>query len=119
LSSTLRRQGVETYYPRYLKASSHARRTSVTPAPFFPTLCFVAIDIATQRWRAIRSTLGFSSLVDGGTGPMPVADAVVAELLPNESTDGFIPGAVQLRLKPCDRVRLRDSLFSACDCSMV
>jgi transcriptional antiterminator RfaH len=109
----LKRQGFETYYPRYLKRHSHARRITVTPAPLFPRYIFVAIDVATQRWHAIRSTLGVSGLVGGETGPTPVTDSVVSELRSNENTRGFIACAQQPRLQRGDHVRVRDSIFSA------
>lgn len=109
----LQRQGFETYYPRYLKRRSHARRVTVAAAPFFPRYIFVAIDGATQRWHAIRSTLGVSSLVGGEAGPTPVLDAVVAELRAREDNRGLIPGISQPRLQRGDQVRLRDSIFSA------
>jgi transcriptional antiterminator RfaH len=109
----LERQGFETYCPRYLKRRSHARRVTVAPAPFFPRYIFVAIDVATQRWHAIRSTLGVSSLVGSEAGPTPVTDAVVAQLRASEDPGGFIACAESPRLCRGDRVRLRDSIFSA------
>ena len=110
----LRRQGFETYCPQYLRRKSHARRTTVAPAPFFPRYIFVAIDVATQRWHAIRSTLGVSYLVGGEKGPTPVTDAVVAELRASEGSDGFIPFEAKPRFARGERVRLRDSIFSSC-----
>jgi len=109
----LQRQGFETYCPQYLKRCSHARRITVSPAPFFPRYIFVAMDVATQRWHAIRSTLGVSYLVGGVRGPTPVTDAVVAELRSSEGEDGFIFCEPPPRFVRGDRVRLRDSIFSA------
>jgi transcriptional antiterminator RfaH len=109
----LERQGFETYCPRYLKRRSHARRLTLEPAPFFPRYIFVAIDMATQRWRAVRSTLGVSYLVGGEKGPTSVTEAVVAELRASEDADGFIPMENRPRFLRGDRVRLRGGIFSA------
>ena len=59
----LQRQGFETYLPRYRKRRRHARRIETVEAPLFPRYLFVSIDLATQRWRAIHSTIGVSHLV--------------------------------------------------------
>ncbi len=40
----LRRQGLDTYLPQYLKRRRHARRTEWIPAPLFPRYLFVAMD---------------------------------------------------------------------------
>ena len=68
----LARQGFETYLPRYLKRRRHARRVEMLPAPLFPRYLFVAIDMATQRWRSISSTIGVTQLVCAGDVPAPV-----------------------------------------------
>lgn len=61
-AENLRRQGYETYLPRYLKRRRHARRVDLTAKPLFPCYMFVAIDVAMQRWRSIQSTFGVSRL---------------------------------------------------------
>jgi transcriptional antiterminator RfaH len=57
-SEHLRRQGFETYLPRYLKQRRHARRIEKVSAPLFPSYLFAAVDTASQRWLAIDSTIG-------------------------------------------------------------
>jgi len=109
----LERQGFETYCPRYLKRCSHARRVTLEPAPFFPRYIFVAMDMASQRWRAVRSTLGVSYLVGSDNGPTPVTDGVVAELRASEDSGGFIPMEDSPQFRRGERVRLRDGIFSA------
>lgn len=52
-ANNLTRQGFGVYFPRYLKRRSHARRVDVVARPLFPRYLFVAIDLATQRWRSI------------------------------------------------------------------
>jgi transcriptional antiterminator RfaH len=63
----LQRQGFATYLPRHLKRRRHARRTEIVAAPLFPRYLFVLVDMATQRWRSIHSTIGVSRLVCNGT----------------------------------------------------
>ena len=65
-AENLRRQGYEAYLPRYLKRRRHARKVDFTAKPLFPRYMFVAIDMATQRWRSIQSTFGVSRLVTNG-----------------------------------------------------
>ena len=60
-ASHLERQGYTIYLPRYLKRRRHARKVEMIAAPLFPRYLFVAVDLETQRWRAIHST-------SGGTG---------------------------------------------------
>jgi transcriptional antiterminator RfaH len=108
----LERQGFETYCPRYLKRRSHARRVVNEPAPFFPRYIFVAMDVASQRWRAVRSTFGVSYLVGGEKGPTPVTEAVMEELRAHEDAGGFIP-VETARFRHGDRIRLRDGILSS------
>lgn len=86
----LKRQGFHTYVPRYLKRRSHARRVDTVAAPFFPRYLFVAVDTATQRWRAINSTIGVSQIVCTGDRPAAVPDPVIAQLKHAEDERGFI-----------------------------
>ena len=109
----LERQGFETYCPRYLKRRSHARRVTLEPAPYFPRYIFVAMDVATQRWRAVRSTLGVSYLVGSEECPIPVTDAVLAKLRASEDTSGFIPMESKPHFLRGDSVQLREGIFSA------
>src|SRR5204862_6442445 len=76
-AQNLLRQGYDIYLPRYLKRRRHARKTDFTAKPLFPRYMFVAIDIATQRWRSIQSTFGVSRLVSNGVDPAMVPAGVV------------------------------------------
>ncbi|HET7086161.1 MAG TPA: transcriptional activator RfaH [Rhizomicrobium sp.] len=110
----LERQGFETYCPRYLKRRNHARRVVNEPAPFFPRYIFVAMDVASQRWRAVRSTFGVSHLVGSEKGPTPVTDTIVEELRAHENAGGFIPMETDQGFRRGDRIKLRDGIFSSC-----
>jgi transcriptional antiterminator RfaH len=110
----LGRQGFVTYFPRYMKRRRHARRVDHVGAALFPRYLFVSIDVASQRWRSIYSTVGVSQLVGSGDMPTPVSDAIVETLRQREDAAGFI----QLEHKPPfhvgDKVRVLDGMFRDC-----
>lgn len=107
----LARQGFEVYFPRYLKRRSHAGKVDMVAAPLFPRYLFVAIDLVTQQWRAIRSTVGVAQLVCYGDRPAALADDIIADLRRRE--DGH--GLVQLNgsaFKPGEKVRVVVGAFA-------
>lgn len=110
----LERQGFPTYLPRYLKRRRHARRVDTVAAPVFPRYAFVAIDLATQRWRSICSTIGVSRLVCQGERPVAVPDAVIASLRDGEDAAGFVRLPARPHFKPGQSVRILDGAFAAC-----
>jgi transcriptional antiterminator RfaH len=110
----LARQGFETYLPRYLKKRRHARRVETVLAPLFPRYLFVAVDMATQRWRSIGSTFGVTHLVCNGEDPAPIADDVIAALRQREDEGGFVRLPVRPRFAAGDKVRLLDGAFADC-----
>lgn len=109
----LERQGFATYLPRYLKRRRHARRVEIVPAPLFPRYLFVAIDVATQRWRSIQSTFGVAQLVCNGEDPSAVSAAVVNELRRREDATGFVQLA-RRGFARGEKVRVVEGVFSAC-----
>jgi transcriptional antiterminator RfaH len=110
----LNRQGYETYLPQYLRRRRHARRVEQVKSPLFPRYLFVAIDMASQRWRTIQSTIGVSRLVCNGDMPAPVPTHVVEQLKARED----ISGCIRLQQRPAfssgDRVRIQDGVFESC-----
>ena len=88
----LRRQAFETYLPRYLKKRRHARRVDSVAAPLFPCYLFVAVDMTTQRWRSIRSTIGVTRLVSDGDRPAAVPVGVLDALKRREDANGLVAG---------------------------
>ncbi len=107
----LNRQGFQTYLPTYLKRRRHARRADTVAAPFFPRYLFVAIDVATQRWRSINSTIGVSHIVSTGDMPAPVPDQIIAELKKSENEHGLIE-LKRPRFSPGDKVTVLDGAFA-------
>lgn len=110
-AQNLIRQGFEIYLPRYLKRRCHARKVDFTAKPLFPRYMFVAIDVATQRWRAIQSTFGVSHLVSNGDDPATVPAGVVHALKAREDTKGFIRMDAQPAFAPGDKVRVLAGAF--------
>lgn len=110
----LDRQGFQTYLPRYLKRRRHARRVEVVASPFFPRYLFVAVDIATQRWRSVQSTIGVSRLVCNGEDPATVPDRIIAQIKQNEDERGFIRIDQRPRFSRGDKIRVLEGAFSDC-----
>jgi transcriptional antiterminator RfaH len=110
-AQNLRRQGYEIYLPRYLKRRRHARKVDFTAKPLFPRYMFVAIDMATQRWRSIQSTFGVSRLVSNGDDPAMVPDGVVHALRAREDDKGFVRIDNTPTFAPGDKVRVLAGAF--------
>ena len=110
----LQRQGFEIYLPRYLKRRRHARRTETVIAPLFPRYLFVAVDMTTQRWLPIRSTIGVTRLVCDGDRPAAVPGAVFEALKRREDTNGLIQLHDKPQFLPGDKVCILDGAFQDC-----
>jgi transcriptional antiterminator RfaH len=109
----LSRQGFGIYLPRYLKRRRHARRIETVAAPLFPRYMFVAIDMATQRWRAIQSTLGVSNLVCNGDRPAMISAEIIDELRSREDDRGFVALFTRPAFAQGDKIRVLDGVFSS------
>jgi len=110
-AANLDRQGFAVYLPRYLKRRSHARKIETVARPLFPRYLFVAIDVATQRWRSIQSTLGVSHLVCWSGHPASVENSVIDALRAREDDGGFIKLARRFGFAPGDKVRITEGAF--------
>lgn len=111
-AQNLKQQGFQFYLPRYLKRRSHARKIEIVPAPLFPGYLFVQVDLATQRWRAIQSTIGVLRLVTNGGEPAPLQTEIIDAMRQREDNKGFIV----LNQKPLfnrgDKVRVLGGAFT-------
>ena len=110
-AQNLLRQGYEVYLPRYLKRRRHARKVDFTARPLFPRYLFVAIDMATQRWRSVQSTFGVARLVSNGDDPARVPEGVVHALRAREDEKGFICLDSKPVFAPGDKVRVLAGAF--------
>lgn len=74
----LARQGFQTFFPRFSRASSRAGKGGAVLAPLFRGYIFVKFDIKVDRWLAVNSTRGVIRLV----GPrLSAPSAVSADLM--------------------------------------
>ena len=96
-----------------MKKRRHARRVDTDAEPLFPRYMFVTIDVATQRWRSIFSTVGVSRLVCTGDTPLPVPEDVIATLKQREDASGFIK-LERRTLHSGEKVRVLDGVFTDC-----
>ena len=111
----LHRQGFTAYLPRILKQRRHARCIERVAAPLFPSYLFVSIDMATQRWLAIDSTIGVTRLVRNYDRPAPVDEEIVAALKRREDAAGFVQLECRPRFARGDKVRvIGGALFDCC-----
>jgi len=108
------RQGFEVYLPRFMKRRRHARRVENVPAPLFPGYLFIGIDMATQRWRCVNSTVGVQKLICNGDVPAPVSAAVIEQLRNRHDEHGFIKLDRMPQFAPGDKVRVVEGVFSSC-----
>jgi transcriptional antiterminator RfaH len=108
----LLRQGFDVYLPRYLKRRQHARKIDFVAKPLFPRYLFVAIDLATQRWRSILSTQGVSHLVCHGDEPTALSGGVLDGLRAREDARGFVTIGTKPEFAYGDRVRVTSGTFA-------
>jgi transcriptional antiterminator RfaH len=111
-AQNLLRQGFDIYLPRYLKRRRHARKVDFAARPLFPRYMFVAIDMATQRWRSIQSTFGVSRLVTNGDDPAIVPEGVIHALKAREDDKGFVRLDSKPAFAPGDKVRVLAGAFT-------
>ncbi len=90
--ANLRRQGYETYLPRYRRKRSYAPKIDVVERPLFPRYLFVALDLVRARWRPILWTFGVADLIRTGDTPQKLPDGVVDQIRAGENERRF--GAV-------------------------
>jgi transcriptional antiterminator RfaH len=110
----LKRQGFEIYLPRFLKRRRHARRIETIKAPLFPRYLFVRVDLRSQPWRCIQSTVGVSRLVCNGEEPAAVGDDIMDGLQAREGADGLIRLEPQRRFAEGEAVRVIEGALASC-----
>lgn len=104
----LNRQGYAAYLPVYRKTRRHARRVDEVSKPLFPRYLFIHLDIETDAWLAVRSTVGVSHIVCNGETPAAVPNGVVEAIQAREDERGHVALADFAAFKPGDQVRLTD-----------
>jgi transcriptional antiterminator RfaH len=76
----LQRQGFECYRPLYERERVQRGRKRFETAGLFPGYLFIRLDHIHDNWAPIRSTRGVIQIVRFNAFPLPVADAIVAEI---------------------------------------
>lgn len=108
----LLRQGYEVYLPRYRRRIRHARRTQTVRTPLFPRYLFVRLDLETDPWLAIDSTIGAVGLVRFTDKPAWVRDSVVTEVLNRQDDGGLVRLVDAADLCSGDKVAVSDGALS-------
>jgi transcription elongation factor/antiterminator RfaH len=106
----LKNQGFCAFLPLLATTIRHARRHETVLAPLFQNYLFVALDLSRDRWRAINSTYGVSSLIMQNERPSTVQSGVIETLIASSSSDGEV--LFCQKLAPGDRVRLISGPFA-------
>jgi transcriptional antiterminator RfaH len=81
----LRRQGFESFLPRYKRRRVHARKIEIVERPLFPRYLFVALDLAAAPWRSVLGTFGVADLIRRGDMPTPMPHGTVEALREDEA----------------------------------
>ena len=108
----LKRQGFDAYLPQYKKTRRHARKVDVVARPLFPRYLFVALDMSTDRWWRVQSTVGVSHLICHGEEPTSMPDGMVGALRAREDADGYCAMSLTDAFKKGQVVEISDGPFS-------
>ena len=108
--TNLARQGYGAYLPRARQWRRRSGRRVQVVEPLFPRYLFICLDVQTDNWGPIRSTLGVASLVRFGHEPAKVPDELVAFLRKQESQGGLHVWA-EPTFEAGDRVSVAEGAF--------
>ncbi len=105
--TNLARQGYETYLPLVRQVIKRQGRRVIVVGPMFPRYLFIHLDIQSDNWAPIRSTLGVASLVRFGQQAAQVPDKLVAMLQQRADEQGVQTLPVEEH-RPGTRVRITE-----------
>lgn len=108
----LSRQNFSVYLPRYAKIRRHARKIDRVVRPLFPGYLFIALDLARDRWRSVRSTLGVVNLVMSGELPVPLPCEALDAIRAREDARGLVSPSLSPALAVGSRIKLLDGIFA-------
>jgi transcriptional antiterminator RfaH len=112
--TNLARQGYGVYLPRVRQNRKRGGRRMPVVEPLFPRYLFIHLDVHTDNWGPIRSTVGVASLVRFGHEPAQVPETLVRFLRDRESQGGLHDWA-RHDLKEGERVRVSEGVFQGCE----
>jgi transcriptional antiterminator RfaH len=107
----LARQGYVTYWPRYRRRVSHARKVQEVRSSLFPRYLFAAFDPVTTGWRAIRSTRGVIDIIRNGHEPTEVPASLIEQIRRREDEAGCVVLGRQVALIKGQRIALKGDAF--------
>ncbi|MGH6683440.1 MAG: transcription termination/antitermination protein NusG [Pseudolabrys sp.] len=96
--ANLEKQGLRVFCPRFRKSRRHARRIDSVLVPLFPSYIFVRLDLASDRWRCVKSTRGIADMVMRGEMPQAVAPGIVESLQQRTRADGTLDLTLRLEI---------------------
>lgn len=89
-ADNLRRQRYNVFLPVLSKTVRHARVVRSVHEAYFPGYLFVQLDISSQRWRPIESSVGVLRLIKAGTKPTAAPIGLVESLIDRSGPDGLL-----------------------------
>ncbi|MHB8348072.1 MAG: transcription/translation regulatory transformer protein RfaH [Acidiferrobacterales bacterium] len=107
----LERQGYRVYLPRAVQGRRRAGRRVMVVEPLFPRYLFVQLNLQSDNWAPIRSTVGVAALVRFGSAPARVPDSLITLLRSNETASG-IHEWTQTLLREGQRVQVAEGAFA-------
>lgn len=105
------RQGFQTYWPRYRRRSSHARKVQEVAASLFPRYLFARFSLKDAGWRVIRSTRGVAGLVSQGFDPTPIPAHFIEDIRSREDEGGFVVLGRQIEFQKGQKIQLAADAF--------
>lgn len=105
VAAALEARGIEVFAPFI---DYHGRRGQLCVRPFFPSYVFARFDWEREGSSGVQWTVGLSRVVSFGDRPASLDDAVIDFL---EARVGAIDGDDLMRIKPGERVRVRQGPF--------
>ncbi|MEH6717875.1 MAG: transcriptional activator RfaH [Aurantimonas endophytica] len=106
----LQRQGFTCFLPMHVRTVRHAGRLSTQRGAFFPGYLFVALDLRTDRWRAVNGTVGVRHIVSAADRPVPIARGFVEKLQSTVDASGVI--RLDIRRQKGDKLTLQYGPFA-------
>lgn len=102
----LARQEYQTYLPRIKSRRRRNGRMLPTTVPMFPGYMFVRLNLLSDNWSPIRSTLGVRGMVRFGNQPARIADEIIHELLARGDAHGVQAMPPSEHLRTGDQIRV-------------
>ena len=102
-------QGFETYLPKILTTTRHARKIRQLARPLFPGYIFLHLSSDEMRWTTISSTYGALGPVRFGNYYPSVPDWMIEEIKKRENEQGLVTlyHIRNVNFKKGDRVKVK------------